>query len=198
MITQTQERTEKPAFNEYPITLAHPAFAPSKPIPVPGSQVYDRQGNVIRQDYHGTPERYSPVTANSEAEEEYYAAQGYVRAGKMDPAAWVSAHADAVPADYVPAKYPMWKDGVLIASATEDPDAEDGDIEVAVAPEIEPPPSEAADLRAKMDEMYRTMAEMTKVMKEQADENARLRGDQSGDDAQSPRRGRPRKVTPDA
>lgn len=172
--------TGKPQFVEYPITLAHPSFTPSKPVPVPGSQVYDHQGTVVRQDYRGTPERFPPVTAGNESEEEYYRAQGYERAGKMDPSAWVRAHADAPPADYVPQKYPLWRDGVLIASAADDPDATDADFNEVAAPERAPPvveATEAQNLRAQMDEMNRTMAAMAEQMRAAKEETATLKAE---------------------
>ena len=73
-----------PDYGVYPITMAHPAFEASKPIPVPGSQIYGRNGEMTRQDYRGTPERYPPVTASGPEEEEYYMAQGYQRAGQIE------------------------------------------------------------------------------------------------------------------
>lgn len=201
MIDQDQMMQDRPEFVEYPITLAHPHYSPSKPIPVPGSQIYGRGGELIRQDFKGTPERLPPVTANSPEEEEYYLAQGYERAGKMDPSAWARAHADAPSVDYVPQQYPMWKNGVLILTAQEDPDP---DPDYREPEDIEPEPqvaqsSEAANLRAQMEEMNRAMAAMREATQAAQAENARLRAEMEADadmpatDAPRPR-GRPRKV----
>lgn len=185
MISQDQDVHEKPGFVEYPITLAHPHFVASKPVPIPGSEIYDRMGHIIRQDYRGTPERLPPVTAHSADEEEYYRAQGYERAGKMDPAAWVRAHADAPSVDYRPQKYPMWRDGVLIASAQEDPGATAEDFEEDATPAVlltpQTEPSEAANLRAQMDEMNAAMRAM-------AAENERLRAEKADAPESAPKR----------
>lgn len=166
-------------YETYPLTLAHPQFSASKPIPVPGSEIYGANGEVVRRDYRGTPERLPPVTVRNESEEEYYRAQGYERAGKMDPSAWVRAHADAPSVDYVPQAYPKWVDGVLILSAQEDPNASETDLAPpAPKAEAEPEPaapSEAANLRAQMDEMNRTMAAMIERTQAAEAESARLK-----------------------
>lgn len=170
------------AYSEYPLTLAHPHFAASKPIPVPGSQIYDNQGKLLRQDFHGTPQRYPPVTVNSVDEEERMRADGYERAGKVDPSAWVRAHADAPPADYTPQKYPMWRDGQLIMTAQEDPGAAPEELapkSVTAEPELvaEPTATEAENLRAQMAEMMTTMQTMLATTKTLAEENAKLKAE---------------------
>lgn len=184
-------------YSEYPITLVHPHFSPSKPIAVPGSQIYDQQGRVTYQDFKGTPQRYPPVTANSVHEEERLKADGYERAGKVDPSAWVMAHSDAPSIDYVPQKYPLWKNGVLILTAQEDPDADPDFKEAAskvaeAAPAQEPSPT--ANMRAQMEEMNRTMQAMAERIRLQDEENARLKAVAEMQSAEAPKpRGRPRK-----
>jgi hypothetical protein len=102
---------------------------------------------------------------NNENEEEYYAAQGYEPAGKIDPSAWVRAHSDAPPADYVPQPYPRWRDGVLYMTAQEDPGADPADlvekpiIEWVSAPD--PAPTAETDaLKAQLAVMNEQMAKM--------------------------------------
>jgi hypothetical protein len=185
------------AFNEYPITLAHPAFAPATSVAVPGSQIYDRAGNIIRQDFQGTAQRLPPVTANDAYEEEYYRAQGYERAGQMDPSAWVRAHADTPSVDYNPVKYPLWRGGVLIMTAQEDIEATDDDLAPPVVidePKPAPPAqsSEAENLRSQMEEMNRQMAQMMENSQAMAQENARLKAERESSIAVK-RVGRPRK-----
>lgn len=121
------------AYDVYPVTMAHPHFTPAKSVPIPGTERYDSHGRVVSQDYQGTPQRFPPVTAANQAEEERYKADGYERAGNVDPSAWVRAHANAPPDDYKPQKYPMWKDGKLIKTAQEDPDATEEDLAPPVA-----------------------------------------------------------------
>ena len=171
------------AYSIYPITLAHPAFTPSKPVPIPGTQIYDAQGKIARQDYQGTPLRFPPVTARDENEEEYYKAQGYERAGQIDPTAWVQAHSDTPPSDYKPQKYPLWRNGQLIMTAQEDPGATTEDLapEPQVAPTPEPvvQPNEAANLRAQMDEMNRTMQAMADRIRTAEAEAAALKAEKA-------------------
>jgi hypothetical protein len=146
-----------PDFERYPLTMSHPAFKKSVAVPVPGTQVFDAEGKITRQDYQGTPERFPPVTVEDEMHEEYYKAQGYAPAGKSDPAAWVTAHSEAVPESYVPDEYPKWVDGKLIASAEDDPDyvapepvAETAEVP---APLVAADPDEIAALKAKIAEL---------------------------------------------
>ncbi len=100
---------------EYPLTMAHPAFKASQSLPVPGTEKRNAQGHPIPGtcDYQGTPERLPPVTVANEQEREYYEAQGYRAAGHSDPGAYAAAHSSAPPASYVPQRYPMWVEGVL-------------------------------------------------------------------------------------
>lgn len=173
--------SEQAVYSEFPITLAHPAFKAAKSIPVPGSEIRDGMGNVLRQDYRGTPEQLPPVTVNSQDEEDYYASQGYERAGKIDPSAWVQAHSDAPSANYAPLKYPMWRDGVLYMTAQEDPGASEEDLTlketvepdkaVAEAPQAA---GEAENMRATLDQMNETMKAMTAQMAEQKVEANRM------------------------
>lgn len=169
------------AYAVFPLTMAHPAFEPAKSIPVPGSEIRDGLGNVVRVDYRGTPEKFPPVTVSNPQEEEYYVAQGYKRAGQIDPSAWVKAHSDAPPDEYVPLKYPLWRDGVLYMTAQEDPGATEEDLRPQEAAEpskaaSEPvqPSGEAENLRAMMEEMNRTMQAMNQQMAEQKAEANRL------------------------
>ena len=179
----------EPAYSTYPLTMVHPAFQPSEAVPVPGSQTYDAMGRVVRQDYRGTQQRFPPVTVANEQEEEYYEAQGYQRAGRVDPAAWVRAHAAAPPEDYKPLKYPMWRDGVLYKTAQDDPEASEEDLAPPPAPAaaepaqpIAAPAAEAANLRAMVEQMNQTMQAMAEQMAQQraeaeqhAAENAELK-----------------------
>lgn len=160
--------SEAQAYSAYPMTLSHPAFEPSKAVPVPGSQVLDAMGNVVRQDYRGTPQRFPPVTVTSEADEEYHLAQGYQRAGKVDPSAWVRAHSSAPPEEYRPAKYPMWRDGLLIMTAQEDPLAGEEEPEPQVEAKEAPIPQPGKDenLRAMLEQMNETMRAMSEQMAE--------------------------------
>lgn len=195
MIDQDTSVQEKPAFMEFPITMSHPGFVPSKAVPVPGTQRFDNMGRLIYQDTRGTPERLPPVTVNSEDEEEYYIAQGYARAGKMDPSAWVRAHSDAPDADYQPVQYPMWRDGVLYMTAQEDPGADPDYVPPTkaepVAPEAQA--TEATNLRAEMDEVNTVMRQMRDQMLEMQAENARLKAEAEAAAAKRAP-GRPRKV----
>lgn len=106
---------------EYPLTMAHPAFQRSQPLPIPGTEKRNAEGVVISQDYQGTPERFPPVTVQDADQEAYYESQGYARAGHSDPSAYASAHAAPAPPSYVPQEYPKWVDGVLVESEEDDP-----------------------------------------------------------------------------
>lgn len=164
---------EAPAYQEFPITLVHPAYQPSKSNPIPGTEIFGANGALIRQDYRGTPERYPPVTARNETEEEYYKAQGYTRAGKVDPSAWARAHASAPPEDYKPIKYPRWRGGKLYMTAQEDPHADEEDL-APPAPAVTEPAKPAVDgeaenLRAMVQQMNETMRAMAEQMAEQKD-----------------------------
>lgn len=173
--------SEQAAYSEYPLTVAHPHYTAAKSIPVPGTEIRDGQGRVIRQDMRGTPERFPPVTVKNADEEEYYVAQGYARAGKIDPSAWVQAHSDAPSETYEPLKYPLWRGGVLYMTAQEDPGASEEDLtpkETAdpdkATEEAPQPAGEAENLRATLDEMNRTMKAMAEQMAEQKAEAAKL------------------------
>lgn len=192
MIDQDLMTQEKPEFVEFPITMVHPNFSPSKAVPVPGTQRYDTMGRLVYEDTKGTPERLPPVTVLDADQEEYYRAQGYGRAGKIDPSAWVRAHADAPGVDYVPTEYPKWVGGVLIMTAQEDPEAD---------PNYRPPEpvmrvalpvdaTETDNVRAQLEELNRAMALMAENQRLLQEENARLK-----EQAEAPKpRGRPKKV----
>lgn len=166
-------------YSVYPLTMVHPHFQASKAIPVPGSQVYSPDGQITRQDYQGTPQRFPPVTVISEQDEEYHAAQGYERAGKVDPSAWVRAHAEPPPENYKPQKYPLWRNGQLIMTAQEDPEPDVEDqaepAETASGAEAAPTqPSESENLRAMVEQMNATMQQMSAQMAQTQAENDRL------------------------
>jgi hypothetical protein len=173
-------------YSDYPMTLAHPNFQPSKSIPIPGTEIYNGNGEVIRRDYRGTPLLMPPVTVKNEAEEEYYRAQGYERAGKVDPAAWVRAHSDAPPDEYKPVKYPLWRGDQLIRSAAEDPEADPADLEAPAshlpnaidAPVPIPAATEIENLQNQMSAMNAAMSEMMEMLRAEKAENARLKAAQ--------------------
>ncbi len=104
----------------YPLTMAHPGYVPAKSLPIPGTERKGPSGNVISQDYQGTPEKFPPVTVADADQQEYYEAQGYKVAGHSDPSAYAAAHASAPPPDYDPEQYPKWVAGVLVASREEE------------------------------------------------------------------------------
>jgi hypothetical protein len=191
-------------FAEYPITLSHPAFVKSESIMVPGSERRDRLGNVVAADYRGTPEKFPPVTATTEREEEYYLAQGYQRAGKMDPAAWVRAHSDSPPVDYKPQAFPKWIDGKLYNSASEVPGYDPSLAADEPAPvEVKAPiltaasPSQEANLAAQMAELQAQMRAMLEQSQALSAENAELKAKAEANAAPNDeprRRGRPPKA----
>lgn len=166
-------------FQEFPLLMSHPQFKKSESIPIEGSEIYGRDGVVIRRDFRGTPERFPPVTIKSELEEEYYKAQGYERAGDMDPAAWVRAHTSAPPEDYKPLQYPVWRtvDGkdILVKRPEDDPEVSPEVLEahrkaeeaLKVAAPEDDAPSELDNMRAQMAAMAEQMAKMTAAMAEQ-------------------------------
>lgn len=103
---------------EYPLTMAHPAYQASKSVPVPGTERFAPDGvTIIASDWQGSPEKFPPVTAVNADDEEFYISQGYARAGQSDPAAYATALAAPLPALYEPEEYPKWIDGVLCQSA---------------------------------------------------------------------------------
>lgn len=65
------------SLTEYPKRMVHPAFKKSDPKPVPGTEVYGPQGNLIRAAYHGDPDRFPPVDVPNADKEEEYRAKGY-------------------------------------------------------------------------------------------------------------------------
>lgn len=179
--------TETNGYSRYPITMAHPAFKASVPVSIPGTQIYNADGTVARQDYRGTPMMFPPVTAMSADDEERLKADGYQPAGKVDPSAWVRAHASTPADDYKPARYPKWGknehgEAVLYMTAEDDPEASAADLNPAPVPATAEPvapiaPSQEANLRATMEEMNRVMAQMQETMRVQAEENVRLKAE---------------------
>jgi ABC-type Fe3+-hydroxamate transport system substrate-binding protein len=137
--------TETATYQRYPLTMTHPNYRPS--------QMREVQNGLIK-DTFGTPDFLPPVTAITETDEEYYKAQGYEPAGKVDPSAWARAHSSAVPATYTPQKYPMVKDGRVIESAADDPDATPEDLE-ALKPTVilAEPDARVAALEAQVKEL---------------------------------------------
>lgn len=150
-------------YQTYPLTMAHPHFRPSQITVLESGSALDRS---LGARVSGTPAQYPPVTVLSETEEEYYRAQGYEPAGKIDPSAWVQAHSDAPPDTYVPQKYPMWKNGREIRSAADDPDATPEDLaamdddEDVPAPRVVHESVEMANMRAQLEAMQAEMAKM--------------------------------------
>lgn len=157
-------------YTRYPLTMAHPHFKRSQPIPVPGSQVYGANGEVVRQDYQGTPERLPPVTVEDEAHEEYYKAQGYEEAGKTDPSAWVAAQAGELATDEPRAvvEYPKWVGDRIVNSAEEE--AELTGVPLVIAqPEPAQDNSELEALRARIAELELLKDKRSKPRKVQQD-----------------------------
>jgi hypothetical protein len=187
-MSQVDQAAKDAGYVEYPILMAHPAFQKSEPVPIPGTEVVNAAGVMIKPPaYRGTPERMPPVTAMNEDDEEYYRSQGYERAGKMDPAAWVKAHSSSPVEAYKPELYPMWKNGVLIQRAEDDPEYDPEAAEVAEEKEpaeVVHQPNEAENLRAQMDSMQETMRQMMAQMQATQAENAQLKAKESA--AQGP------------
>lgn len=161
-------------YDTYPMTMAHPLFKKAQSLPVPGSQTFNTKGEVVHQAYQGTAEQFPPVTVANETEEEYYKAQGYQRAGHVDPAAYVQQHASPPPVDYSPAEYPKWVLGQLVGSAEEEAEL----VQLAArAPVVE-----AASPYYAPEETIESLEARLKAMKAAAPKN---------------RGGRPRKVQPE-
>jgi hypothetical protein len=187
-------------FEKYPMLMVHPNFRPAQSIMIEGTERRNARGDIVSAAYRGTPEINPPVTAVNEDREEYFAAQGYVPAGKGDPAAWVQAHSSAPADTYKPQKYPMMKviDGVerTINSAEEDPDAMAEDFEPDEAPPepipAPPQPNEADNLRLQLEAMQRQMEAMTWELAE-----ARQKAPDQQPAAEPRPRGRPRKIRED-
>ena len=116
-------------YQEYPLTMAHPAYHPGDV----GREVRSPHGFTYYEG--GKPVRFPPVTVGSADDEEYYAAQGYKRAGKSDPAAYARAHAVAAEmSNYEPKEYPKWVGDRLVNS----PEEEAGAPPVVEAAPVEP------------------------------------------------------------
>lgn len=118
--------SDEQEFQEFPMTMAHPHYAPAKLIPIEGTERRAPNGYIISQDVRGIPERYSPITVRNADEIEYYKAQGYEVVGKSDPAAYVRALAAPEVMAYVPERYPMWVNGVLVKTKDEEESALSG------------------------------------------------------------------------
>ena len=102
-------------YQEYPITMIHPSY--KKPEIVNHG---DGRNGLFGSTYSGKGEMLAPTTALDAEQEEYWKAQGYERAGKVDPSAWVQAHTDGPPDTYVPQEYPKFVYGVLVNSREEE------------------------------------------------------------------------------
>lgn len=156
-------------FEQFPLTMAHPNFVPSKSEPVPGTERRGPNGFLISQDYRGTPERYPPVTVHDHDQQEYYEAQGYRVVGKADPAAYARAHASPAEASYVPMDYPKWVNGVLCNDAMEADKAsaieEEDEEAVESAPSIL---DELAELRSANARLQAQLELRTQEMQHQA------------------------------
>ena len=131
-------------FQEYPMWMTHPNFKPSKMVKLDP----DKPDN--KSEWMGTAPVCPPVSAIDQANEEYYAAQGYVRAGKMDPSAWVQAQTDGPGVDYEPAQYPKWVNGTLVGSAEEEAALEE---QIPEAPVADTPPPDVQALLARIAEL---------------------------------------------
>lgn len=182
--------TEAQDYQRYPLTMAHPHFKAATSTGVPGTEKRDPQGNIIGYlSYQGTPVKFPPITVTSEQEEEYEKSQGYEPAGKVDPSAWVRQHADSPPIDYVPQKYPMYRDGVLYKTAEEDPEASEEDLAPPVqettstAPAVVEDPR-VANMQATIDALQKQMLELLDAQRKAAEPLAH----------RQKRRGRPPKV----
>lgn len=175
-------------YAEYPITMTHPHYTPAKSEPIPGTEIYGSSGQVIRRDFRGTPEKYAPVTVGSELEEERLKAEGYERAGKIDPSAWARQNYETPSDEYKPDKYPMWKGGKLVNNAEEDEGATAEDLAAYPAPidEYAPTPNfaiterdelrkELQDSQSQMQTMAGQMQEMMQLLKDAQAINAELR-----------------------
>jgi hypothetical protein len=102
-------------FERYPMLMVHPNYRKAQ------LEKVNPELSNARSDWRQTsPEKYPPVTVNTEDQEAHHAAAGYQPNGKGDPAAYAEAHADAVPEDYEAEQYPKWVHGVLV----EDEDGE--------------------------------------------------------------------------
>ena len=151
-------------YETYPLTMAHPSFRPAKSLPIPGTERRDAMGNVVGCDYQGTAEQFPPVTVNSEQEQEYYKAQGYAPAGKIDPSAYARQFTSAPSPDYEPVLYPKWVGHVLCHTA-EDEEALTGKPAPAKpAPETAGTPPQTVsggdELQALKDEIARLQAQL--------------------------------------
>ena len=127
---------QHPAHNEYPKMMTHPHFRKSESTKL-NPDLSDK-----RSDFQGSPERFPPVLVHNEDDEEMHAAQGYVPAGKSDPAAFARSVQNPAPPNYKPQEFPKWVDGVLVASAEHEAElaaqaAQDGKGEGPVKDDVE-------------------------------------------------------------
>lgn len=108
---------------EFPKYMSHPNARKAQSIPIPGTEVRNAGGVIIRQDFQGTPERFPPVLVNNLDEVEYYAAQGYVDNGVSNPAHFAMMAANPPDPNYEPERYPMWVGSVLVNNEAEEREA---------------------------------------------------------------------------
>lgn len=90
--------------SEYPKHMVHPGYQPGKV----GTEVKSPHG--FSYFVGGESIRFAPVLVMDADQEEYHASQGYVSAGKSDPAAFARAIQAASPQaeTHVPDEYPKW------------------------------------------------------------------------------------------
>lgn len=90
--------------SEYPKHMVHPGYQPGKV----GTEVKSPHG--FSYFVGGESIRFPPVLVMDADQEEYHASQGYVSAGKSDPAAFARAIQAATPQaeTHVPDEYPKW------------------------------------------------------------------------------------------
>lgn len=73
-----------------------------------------------KSDWQGTPERFPPVLALNEDDQEYHESRGYVAVGKSSPTAFAQMNAVPAPPDYKALEYPKWVNGALVHSLDEE------------------------------------------------------------------------------
>lgn len=170
--------SEEPDFKEYPVYMVHPHAKKAQSIPIPGSQQYDARGNVTRQDYQGTVEKFPPILAHNEDQEGLAMQQGYVRGGKSSPEAFARGIATPTPPDYKPARYPCWVKGVLCQN-------EDEEEEVLTRPDPEPEPEPEPIVVGEVGDMGAILAAMREMQAELAELRAARRPGRPRKDAEA-------------
>lgn len=129
--------SDAPEYQHYPLMMSHPGFQPARL----GTSPDDRKGTPGTR---GTPMINPPVTVNNVEQEEYHRAQGYVPAGKGNPAAFVQAHTSPE-TPYSKVEYPKYVGDILVNS-------EDEELAAMARNEQMAAEAEAAQLKAEEDE----------------------------------------------